>query len=67
MGILFNEDFTVLRPAQIPVATVREHATWIALVNGWRFILRDSVWALPTVRDITEPLQRAAMTPVDGR
>lgn len=65
VGILFNEDLTVMRAAQIPVATVRQHATWIAHVNGWRFILRDSVWALPAVVDITEPLQRAALAPVD--
>lgn len=60
IGILFNEDFTVQRAAQIPVADVHQLAVWNAHVNGWRFILRDSVWLRPAVTDITEPLQRAA-------
>lgn len=60
VGVLFLPDFTVLRAAQIPVAVVREHATWIAHVNGWRFILRDSVWALPGVVDVTEEIRAAA-------
>lgn len=66
VGVLFNEDFTVMRAAQIPVETVRQHATWIAHVNGWRFILRDSVWELPGVLEVTETLQRAALAPVDA-
>lgn len=65
VGVLFNEDFTVMRAAQVPVATVRKHATWIAHVNGWRFILRDSVWEIPGVADVTQPLQRAALAPPD--
>lgn len=57
IGILFNEDFTIWKAAQVPVVVVRENSTWIARVNGWRFMLRDSVWTLPGVVDATRPLQ----------
>lgn len=60
VGVLFRPDFTVLRAAQIPVAVVRENATWIAHVNGWRFILRESVWSLPGVVDVTDDIRAAA-------
>lgn len=60
IGILFNEDFTIWKAAQVPVAVVRKHSTWIARVNGWRFMLRDSVWELPGVVDVSGPLRRAA-------
>ena len=60
IGILFRPDFTVLRAAEIPVADIHQLAVWTAHVNGWRFILRDSVWERPGVRDVTQALQRAA-------
>lgn len=65
VGILFNPNFTVMRAAQIPVADVHELAVHTPHVNGWRFILRDSVWDRPGVIDVTEPLQRAATAPID--
>lgn len=58
-GILFNFDFTVHRGALIPVAIVRERSTWAAHVNGWRFHLRDAVWSLPGVVDITDQVRAA--------
>lgn len=60
VGVLFNFDFTVLRAAQIPVAIVREHSKPTPHVNGWRFLLRDAIWALPGVIDVTEPVRAAA-------
>lgn len=66
IGILFNEDFTVMRAAKVPVADVQELSVWNEHVNGWRFILRDSVWHRPSVSDITERLQRAATAPIDA-
>jgi len=60
VGVLFDPDFTVHRAAQIPVTVVRAKASWTPHVNGWRFILRDSVWSLPGVIDLTEPVRTAA-------
>ncbi len=60
IGILYNFDFTVQRAALIPVTAVRELSTWTAHVNGWRFILRDTVWGRPDVIDVTEQVRGAA-------
>lgn len=60
VGVLYNFDFTVMRAAQVPVELVRQHSTWTPHVNGWRFHLRDSIWALPGVIDLSAPLRAAA-------
>ena len=61
-GVLFNFDFTVYRAALVPVAVVREQSTWQPHVNAWRFRLRDAIWNLPGVVDITEQV-RAVTAP----
>ena len=58
-GILFEADFSVIRGALVPYAVVKRQAVYVKHTNSWRFILRDSVWNLPGVRDITKQLQRA--------
>lgn len=62
VGVLYNFDFTVMKAAQIPIAIVRQHARATPHVNGWRFILRDSVWALDGVIDVTEPIRVVALS-----
>jgi len=57
-GVLFNEDFSVMRAALIPFQVVKDHAVFVKHTNGWKFVLRDSVWMLPGVEDITERLQQ---------
>jgi len=61
VGILFTADFEVLRAALVPVAVVRELAVRNDYVNAWRLILRDSVWAVPGVEDVTERIRAAAI------
>ena len=61
VAILFNEDFTVQRAALVPVAVVREHAVRVEYVNAWRLILRDSVWLIPGVEDVTDRIRAAAL------
>ena len=56
-AILFNEDFTVARAALVPVNEVLEQAKFSSHVNGWRFHLRDSVWGVPGVEDVTEQVR----------
>ena len=58
-GVLFAPDFTVLRAALIPYEQVKAQSTYVKHINGWRFLLRDAVWSLPGVRDITAELQEA--------
>ena len=68
VAVLFNADFTVLRAALVPTSTVRQHAARVDYVNAWRLILRDSVWSIPGVEDVTTRLRTAAraMEPATG-
>jgi hypothetical protein len=60
VGILFTADFVVLRAALVPVAVVRQLAVRNDYVNAWRLMLRDSVWAMPGVEDVTDRIRDAA-------
>lgn len=60
VAILFTADFVVLRAALVPVAVVRQLAVRNEYVNAWRLILRDSVWAIPGVEDVTDSIRDAA-------
>jgi hypothetical protein len=60
VGVLFERDFQVLRAASVPFGTVMAQVTRVDYVSAWRFILRDDVWNLPGVTDVTRPLQEAA-------
>jgi hypothetical protein len=60
-GILFNADMSVMRAALVPLATVRQLSKLQAHVNGWRFMLRDSVWDLFGVVDVTEEIRGAVL------
>lgn len=65
-GVLFNEDFSVLRAALIPFLVVKDHAAFVKHTNGWKFVLRDSIWLLPGVEDITERLQQVDLQSLTG-
>lgn len=56
-GVLFNEDFTVKRAALIPHATVLKLSTYVVRTNSHRFILRDSIWKVDDVREVTKELR----------
>ncbi|NJD28915.1 MAG: hypothetical protein FIA92_11535 [Chloroflexi bacterium] len=60
VGILFNADMSVMRAALVPVAVVRAQSKLQAHVNGWRFHLRDAVWAISGVRDVTDEIREAS-------
>jgi hypothetical protein len=57
---LFNADFTVMKGCLIPHEVISEYGKHNQHSNSHRFLLRDSVWSLPDVRDITEELTDAA-------
>ncbi len=59
-GVLVDERFHVLRAAIVPFAIVREHAEYVAHTNSSEFLLRDEVWTLAGVRDVTEEVRAAA-------
>ena len=56
-GVLFNEDFSVMKAALIPFQVVKDHTVFVKHTNGWKFVLRDSIWTLPGVEDITGRLK----------
>lgn len=56
-AMLFDDDYKIMRAALIPVSVVREHAKYIEHTNSQRFLLRDHIWTLDGVRDVTEELR----------
>lgn len=58
-GVLFAEDFSVMRACLIPYAQVVEHSTYVGHTNSARFLLADAVWVLPGVIDVTAKLLEA--------
>jgi hypothetical protein len=61
IGVLFTPDFAVLRAASIPLDVVRKLATYVPHNNSWRLMLRDHVWAIAGVKDITAELKGAVL------
>lgn len=64
-GVVFDEDYAVLRAALVPFEVVTARATFVGRTNSHKFILRDDVWDAKGVRDVTTELQAAirALTP----
>lgn len=56
-GLLIDGRFRVIRAALIPVDVVKKEATYTKHVNAWRFMLRDAVWNIPGVQDVTSKLK----------
>lgn len=56
-GVLFNEDYSVMRAALIPHAITMQQASFVKRTNSHRFLLRDSVWDAPDVNDVTAELR----------
>lgn len=59
-GVLFNPDFTILRSALVPIALVKSRTRHSSHTNSDIFHLRDDVWSLAGVVDVTEKLTSAA-------
>lgn len=62
VGVLFESDFTIRRAACIPWQLVLELATYREHTNAHVFFLRDEVWTLTGVRDVTQALSTAQST-----
>jgi hypothetical protein len=58
-GVLFHADFRIMKACLIPHAQIVENSTFVSHTNSWRFLLRDGIWLVPGVEDITEQLIRA--------
>lgn len=60
-AVLLNGKFRVIRAAIIPYEIVEPRASYIDSVKGWKFMLRDSVWEIPGVTDVTAELRTAEL------
>lgn len=56
-AVLLDSRFRVLRAALIPYEVILPRASYVESVKAWRFMLRDSVWDLSEVADVTEKLR----------
>jgi hypothetical protein len=56
-GVLFNEDYSVMRAALIPHAVAVTRAKYVEHTNSHKFMLHDDVWNDPGVRDVTTDLR----------
>lgn len=59
-GVLFDENFGIYRAAIIPLAVVKKRAKHVAHTNSGRFLLRDEIWTIAGVEDVTEKMRDAA-------
>jgi hypothetical protein len=58
-GVLFDEDFSILRACLVPHEAVRRMATYSKHQNGWILHLRSSLWEQDGVREITQGIRDA--------
>ena len=56
-AVLFDDDYRIMRAALIPASVVRVHAKYIEHTNSQKFLLRDHIWSLEGVRDVTGQLR----------
>jgi hypothetical protein len=61
-GVLVDDGFQIIRAALVPVVIVRDRAVHVTHTNSWKFLLRDDVWNLPGVRDVTAELRAVVAT-----
>jgi hypothetical protein len=61
VGILFHENFVVLKGCVIPYEVVLKRAKYSKHPNAWIFHLKDDVWNISGVRDITKDLKTIQM------
>ena len=60
-GVLFSEDYSVMRAAIIPRSVAMERAAFVKRTNSHRFLLRDDIWDAPGVRDVTQELRAVSL------
>ena len=64
-GLLVDARFQIVRAAIIPFDVVKAQAARVEHTNSWKFMLRNSVWELDGVCDVTDELREAAAAPDD--
>lgn len=65
-GLLVDRKFKIIRAALIPISIIDENSDHVAHTNSWKFLLRDNVWQMDGVVDVSDKLREAAQQ-LDGR
>jgi hypothetical protein len=60
-GILFDDDYNVIRAALIPRAVIEARSQYSAYTRSNRFMLRDEIWLLDGVKDVTDKIRAVAL------
>jgi hypothetical protein len=61
-GVIFDENFDIVKGCVMSRETVKQLSRYVKHVNGWALHLRDNVWDVPGVRDITQELRNTLRT-----
>jgi hypothetical protein len=56
-AVLFDDDYNIVQRALIPAAVVKEKSVYISHTNSHKFLLKDVIWSVPDVLDVTEQLR----------
>jgi hypothetical protein len=59
-GLLVDQTFQVMRAALIPASIIRGESDHVVHTNSWKFLLRDDVWKMDGVLDVTVKVRNAA-------
>lgn len=57
--VLFDDDYSILRAGLVPKNIVAARGVHVAHTNSLKFMMTDSVWDDPGVRDVTITLKKA--------
>ena len=60
-GVLFDDNYVVTRAALIPRRVVEAKSTYIAHTNSNKFMLRDEIWSLDDVEDVTGAIRAVVL------
>lgn len=66
VGIIFDAEFRIHRACVVPFDVVQKRAAFSKHVNAHRLLLRDEVWSVPGVRDVTAEMTLAATEVCQG-
>lgn len=58
-GVIFDDDFRVIRAALIPREVIEGRSTYVGHTNSHKFILSENIWSTPGVRDVTTEVAAA--------
>jgi hypothetical protein len=58
VGVLFGKNLEVLKACIVPHATVLAKAKYNDYAKAWIFHLKDDVWGIAGVRDITDEIKK---------